>query len=323
MDKYDIPGVLGKLLLAGGGLYLALIFAATVAGMLIFGLLILAQPITWIVLILVWLIIRLVFKLNGSKKTSDTKNEAVETVCLDETALNQPAPPAPPAPLPEANPDFKETAWNPDDKYKPPHQLLQRPAPPNPINTIPVYDPKSFVPFDEDLKSVAATEPDSAEKTGDSPATSRVDLVDGLSEERAEPKQKPAVGEDVQPSAPAVEGQRKLRSRYEPVRDPKLREAAIRIHGRDCCVCGFNFDDFFGERLGSGYVEMHHLKTIAAGERLTDPATDLAPLCANCHAMADRLARIMKPPPDTIDSLKLVLLAHLKERLTPNGHDDI
>lgn len=305
--------VLEKLLLAVGALYLA----AAVAGMLFVGVLILAQPITWIVLILVWLIMRLVFKLNGSNKTSDTKNEAVETVCLDETALNQPAL------LPEAKPDFKETAWNPDDKYKPPQELLQRPAPPNPINTIPVYDPKSFVPFDEDTKRVGAKEPDSAEEAEDSPDASRVDLVDGLSEESIEQKQKPAVGEDVQPGAPAVEGQRKLRSRYEPVRDPKLREAAIRIHGRDCCVCGFNFDDFFGEQLGSGYVEMHHLKNIAAGERLTDPATDLAPLCANCHAMADRLARIMKPPPDTIDSLKSVLLAHLEKQLKPNGHDEV
>ena len=305
--------ILGKLLLVGG----ALIFAAVVAFLLFLGLMSLANPFTWIFLILFWLITRLVYNTNGSKETSDTKNEVVETVCPENAALN------PPAPLPEAKPVFKETTWNPDDKYKPPQELLQRPAPPNPINTIPVYDPKSFVPFDEDTKRVGAKEPDSAEEAEDSPDASRVDLVDGLSEESIEQKQKPAVGEDVQPGAPAVEGQRKLRSRYEPVRDPKLREAAIRIHGRDCCVCGFNFDDFFGEQLGSGYVEMHHLKNIAAGERLTDPATDLAPLCANCHAMADRLARIMKPPPDTIDSLKSVLLAHLEKQLKPNGHDEV
>jgi predicted HNH restriction endonuclease len=72
-------------------------------------------------------------------------------------------------------------------------------------------------------------------------------------------------------------------------RNPKLRESAIQIHGRNCCVCGFNFDEVFGKDLAQGYIEVHHLNNIASGERITDPATDLAPLCANCHAMADRL----------------------------------
>lgn len=81
----------------------------------------------------------------------------------------------------------------------------------------------------------------------------------------------------------------------------------IQIHGRNCCVCGFNFNDAFGEDLAQGYIEIHHLNSIAAGVRNTDPATDLAPLCSNCHAMADRLTRQSASPPRSIEELKKLL----------------
>ena len=108
--------------------------------------------------------------------------------------------------------------------------------------------------------------------------------------------------------SPAREGQRKLRTNYEAVRSPKLREAAIQIHGRSCTVCGFNFDEFFGKDLARGYIEVHHLDNIAAGERTTDPAKDLAPLCANCHAMADRLTADLDSPPRSIAELRTLLI---------------
>ena len=108
--------------------------------------------------------------------------------------------------------------------------------------------------------------------------------------------------------SPAREGQRKLRTNYEAVRSPKLREAAIQIHGRSCTVCGFNFDEFFGKDLARGYIEVHHLDNIAAGERFTDPAKDLAPLCANCHAMADRLTADLDSPPRSIAELRTLLI---------------
>lgn len=107
---------------------------------------------------------------------------------------------------------------------------------------------------------------------------------------------------------PAIEGGRKLRTNYAVVRNPKLRAMAIQIHGRSCCVCSFNFDAFFGEELARGYIEIHHLNKIADGERSTDPATDLAPLCANCHAMADRLTLNLAIPPATIADLKRLLI---------------
>jgi 5-methylcytosine-specific restriction protein A len=72
-------------------------------------------------------------------------------------------------------------------------------------------------------------------------------------------------------------------------RDPSLRAAALRLHGHDCMACGFNFGRVFG-KWGEGYAEFHHL--VALGKSLepreTDPASDLAILCANCHRMAHR-----------------------------------
>ncbi len=100
--------------------------------------------------------------------------------------------------------------------------------------------------------------------------------------------------------SPAPEGLRKPKTNYVKVRSAKLRKAAIQIHGRNCIVCGKNFDEMYGPELAKGYIEVHHLNSIAKGERTTDPATDLVPLCSNCHKMADRLS----PPPRTIHELK-------------------
>ncbi len=127
--------------------------------------------------------------------------------------------------------------------------------------------------------------------------------------ETRSPDIKPTEASPLVPT-PGDEGQRKLRTNYQVVRNQKLREMAILIHGRDCCVCGFNFDKFFGESLARGYIEVHHLKNIADGERTTDPTTDLAPLCANCHAMADRLSKDLEHPPETIQELKALLIQH-------------
>jgi HNH endonuclease len=76
-------------------------------------------------------------------------------------------------------------------------------------------------------------------------------------------------------------------SRYE--RDPQNRVDAIRIHGRRCFACGFDFDSFYGPELAGSYIEVHHVVPISQlGARPVDPRTDLVPLCSNCHSMAHR-----------------------------------
>ena len=75
--------------------------------------------------------------------------------------------------------------------------------------------------------------------------------------------------------------------RYE--RDPRNRQKAIEYHGNSCVVCGFNFEETYGER-GKGFIEVHHAKPLSTldEETLIDPKTDLFPVCSNCHRMIHR-----------------------------------
>jgi hypothetical protein len=73
-------------------------------------------------------------------------------------------------------------------------------------------------------------------------------------------------------------------------RNPSLRNDAFNIHGYDCMVCGFNFEEKYGI-WGKDWAEVHHLKPIAERKdrkTITNPKTDLVVLCANCHRMIHR-----------------------------------
>lgn len=80
-------------------------------------------------------------------------------------------------------------------------------------------------------------------------------------------------------------------------RDSRLRRAAIAIHGTKCKVCGFDFSATYGV-LGRGYIHIHHVKPIseAGGQIEVNPATDLMPVCANCHAIIHRKRDCTIPP---------------------------
>lgn len=73
-------------------------------------------------------------------------------------------------------------------------------------------------------------------------------------------------------------------------RNPELRRRCIEINGWICKGCGLDFKKKYGE-LGVDFIEVHHLYPISRtdGEHTVDPATELVPLCANCHAMIHRL----------------------------------
>ncbi|MHA7292503.1 HNH endonuclease [Arthrobacter sp. HLT1-21] len=100
----------------------------------------------------------------------------------------------------------------------------------------------------------------------------------------------PSVTDPVSPipgTLPASALTRTVANRYE--RDPEARRLCVAHHGTGCSVCGFNFEETYGE-LGAGFIQVHH---IVPGSQLTsdyvlDPVTDLVPLCPNCHAMAHR-----------------------------------
>lgn len=76
--------------------------------------------------------------------------------------------------------------------------------------------------------------------------------------------------------------------RYERV--PENRKRAIEIHGLTCSICGFDFEKVYGLR-GRGFIEVHHVNPLSSfeNEQNVNPATDLLPVCSNCHRMIHRI----------------------------------
>ena len=102
-----------------------------------------------------------------------------------------------------------------------------------------------------------------------------------------------------------TEGGRKVYISYKAERDPKLRSAALNIHGFDCAACGFNFQQTYGQ-WGAGFAEVHHVVQLGGtnkGVRETDPTTDLVVLCANCHRMVHRKRKTVM----SVDELKKMI----------------
>ena len=85
-----------------------------------------------------------------------------------------------------------------------------------------------------------------------------------------------------------AEGRKIIRQHVTYERSVRNRALAIEKHGTNCKVCSFNFDEVYGRQYANSYIEIHHLKPLAKYEGEVDPATDLVPLCANCHRMAHR-----------------------------------
>ena len=82
---------------------------------------------------------------------------------------------------------------------------------------------------------------------------------------------------------------KKLRYHKSFDRDPKLIKSAKKEHGYTCMVCGFNYEDKYGE-IGKNYIEAHHLIPFAELDENADlsPKKDVVVLCANCHRMIHR-----------------------------------
>jgi len=81
----------------------------------------------------------------------------------------------------------------------------------------------------------------------------------------------------------------KHRQRENRLRSAKIREALDRNQGKLVCEvprCGFDFGTRYGE-IGMGYAQVHHLRPLGSVSHkgVRNKLTDLAVVCANCHAM--------------------------------------
>lgn len=87
-------------------------------------------------------------------------------------------------------------------------------------------------------------------------------------------------------------------------RSPRNRLLCLSIHGDFCGVCGYDPKSLYGSEAGS-ILEVHHIEPLAkiTNPKAYDPATDLIPLCPNCHRAIHR-----RNPAYTPNELKELLL---------------
>jgi 5-methylcytosine-specific restriction enzyme A len=83
-------------------------------------------------------------------------------------------------------------------------------------------------------------------------------------------------------------------------RNPRNRLLCLRIHGAVCKICSLIPGKLYGD--AGAIIEVHHLQPLSlSGEpRPYDPATDLIPLCPNCH----RAVHTRRPVPWTPAELR-------------------
>ena len=107
-------------------------------------------------------------------------------------------------------------------------------------------------------------------------------IVDATALENGQERLPGEIAEDEQIAEGSVK--RVTVNSYE--RSVKARRICLELYGYNCVVCGFNFEEVFGE-LGKGFIHVHHLKELSSigEEYVVDPKIDLRPVCPNCHAM--------------------------------------
>lgn len=88
-------------------------------------------------------------------------------------------------------------------------------------------------------------------------------------------------------------------------RDKKLAEIVKRRDGCQCRVCDFVFIEKYGEDLGRGFAEAHHIIALSQIKRKnkSTPA-DLITVCSNCHRMLHR----MEGKPDDYKNLRKLVM---------------
>lgn len=83
----------------------------------------------------------------------------------------------------------------------------------------------------------------------------------------------------------AQEGKTKLVTLSKRERDPKLRGLVLTQRGTLCEICGFNFEETYGE-FAKNCVQVHHIEALAGAGRngVTTSLADVLVICPNCHS---------------------------------------
>ncbi|GAA6164008.1 hypothetical protein NBRC116590_17120 [Pelagimonas sp. KU-00592-HH] len=108
------------------------------------------------------------------------------------------------------------------------------------------------------------------------------------------------VEEELGTNGPVLEGGLKPTVVNRRERNPRNRLLCIRLHGEKCAACGFEPRERYG--IAGGTIEVHHLEPLGnlSTSKPYDPATDLVPLCPNCH----RAVHTKRPIPWSLSELQ-------------------
>ena len=91
-------------------------------------------------------------------------------------------------------------------------------------------------------------------------------------------------------------------------RNQKARQQCLEASGYKCYICGFNFEETYGE-IGKGFLEVHHIKPLATyDDEHPIPQSELCALCSNCHSMVHRKKEVLD-----VEELKRSFLSHLQK----------
>ncbi|OHV66824.1 HNH endonuclease [Pseudofrankia sp. BMG5.36] len=88
--------------------------------------------------------------------------------------------------------------------------------------------------------------------------------------------------------------QHMVRERDRRLRDSKIASVRAETGRLACEICGFDFEERYGER-GEGYIECHHIVPLHAAGHSTTRLGDLIVICANCHRMIHRRSPWLTP----------------------------
>ena len=86
-------------------------------------------------------------------------------------------------------------------------------------------------------------------------------------------------------------------------RNATARTECLKVHGRDCAVCGLDFGQKYGP-VAEGYIQVHHLLPLSQIEpsHTVDPKNYLRPVCPNRHAVIQR-----RNPPFALEDVRDIL----------------
>ena len=92
-----------------------------------------------------------------------------------------------------------------------------------------------------------------------------------------------------------------LSKKYE--RNRLNRELCLLNKGYRCSICGFDFEDLYGN-IGKHFIHVHHIIPVSqiGPDYIINPVKDLIPVCPNCHAMLHK-----KNPPYLPDEMKEIV----------------